>query len=230
VCPFYQKEKISSIHPTMSMAWAEENNSNINNTQTTNIHYTQSNPISEDVSSSDKLGFVADHFGLFMFAIVAGMTVLVLASLFIREYYYRRYGIDVCPGTGPRGRADGTTATSAAQMRRDEELAQVLQRQLNDELREQDRVSKRQERQAWYEAYIKPLTMVRAIRWLERGPRFWGRNVRVATFEKETHTHMRNYSFYYFLLGCPRKGLFLFLRRRRRRLTCRQALSIHFEG
>ena len=43
----------------------------------------------------------------------------------------------------------------------DRALAEELQRQLNEEERQRERLSKRKERRMWYEYYIKPWTMVR---------------------------------------------------------------------
>lgn len=52
----------------------------------------------------------------------------------------------------------------------DRVFAESLQRRLNEEERQRERVLKRKERRMWYEYYIKPWTMV-SIR--KRGGRFW---------------------------------------------------------
>ena len=109
----------------------------------------------DDFTDSSQ-SFVSDHFGLFIFLVACSISFVIMFSMIIREYYWRKYGVDVCPGTGPRGRSRNI----ASQIMSDQAMAVELQRQLNEEIREQERLEKRKERRAWYESYIKPYTMV----------------------------------------------------------------------
>ena len=109
----------------------------------------------DDFTDSSR-SFVSDHFGLFIFLVACSISLVIMFSMIIREYYWRKYGVDVCPGTGPRGRSRNV----ASQIMSDQAMAVELQRQLNEEIREQERLEKRKERRAWYESYIKPYTMV----------------------------------------------------------------------
>jgi hypothetical protein len=109
-----------------------------------------------DAVTEGEGGFVENNFGWFIFIVAGVISVVLLVSVYMRELFWRKYGVDVCPGTGRRGRSQDVTN----QIISDQEMAQELQRQLNEELREQERLEKRKERRTWYESYIKPYTMV----------------------------------------------------------------------
>lgn len=114
-----------------------------------------------DAVTEGEGGFVENNFGWFSFIVSVVISIVLLVSVYTRELFWRKYGVDVCPGTGRRGRNQDVTD----QIITDQEMAQELQRQVNEELREQERLEKRKERRAWYESYIQPYTMVSLIFW-----------------------------------------------------------------
>jgi hypothetical protein len=94
----------------------------------------------------------------------------------VREYYSRKYGVDMCPnafgailgrpGWSSGGGRDGSAAAAGqGQMGEtydaDRALAVELQRQLDEEERELDRLAKRNERQMWYGYFLEKSSMVR---------------------------------------------------------------------
>jgi hypothetical protein len=120
-------------------------------------------PMNNDDDDNDSTShpFIDDQFGLFVFCISGSIALVVAMTLMIREYYWKKYAIDVCPGLrGPRTSRGGSQPHTSQQINRDRELAQELQRELNEEERDVEREAKRKERRTWYEAFIKPYTMV----------------------------------------------------------------------
>jgi hypothetical protein len=87
--------------------------------------------------------------------------------MILREYYFKRYGVDVCRifSTQERAAMERRRRADTDQQDADRALAEQLQRQLNEEEREAERLVKRQERRKWYEYYLRPLTMVRWCGW-----------------------------------------------------------------
>jgi hypothetical protein len=76
------------------------------------------------------------------------------------EYYWRKFGTDVCPA-GPKRQTtirDRVFVLGSDHQIQTDGLAK-LQRQLNEESREQERLEKG--RREWYVAFIKPFTMVK---------------------------------------------------------------------
>ena len=101
-------------------------------------------------------GFLSDRFGLFLFCVVGTTSIVLFLLCVLREYSLRKYG----GGGGSCGRR-GPATEQDAQIQRDQEMAEELQRQLNEEGREEERIAKRKERREWYEYFMKPYTMVR---------------------------------------------------------------------
>jgi hypothetical protein len=120
----------------------------------------------DDSSSSSHL-MIEERFGLFIFLVAFGACLLIILGLMLRHVYWKKFGVDVCPGVPRWPSSPGTTSNSRAerarQLIRDRQLAQELQSQLNEEMREQDRLAKRQERREWYLLYLKPFTAVRTM-------------------------------------------------------------------
>lgn len=98
--------------------------------------------------------------GMVLFFAVTLLSVLLVSFCGAGESF-----IDCCPKFSfcckracRRRRQD---SESDDQYSQDRALAETLQRQLNEEERQRERLSKRKERRMWYEYYIKPWTMVR---------------------------------------------------------------------
>jgi hypothetical protein len=114
-------------------------------------------------ANGEGTGMLHQRLGLFIFLVAFGFALAIVLTVAIREYYLRKYGVDVCPGIGNRQSHSHSRHVNRNQIQTDEELAQELQRQLNEETREQDRLEKRKERREWYVSYIKPYTMVSCV-------------------------------------------------------------------
>jgi hypothetical protein len=131
------------------------------------------------IEGSSSRGLIGQRLGLFIFLFAFVFALAIILFMIIREYYWRKYGINVCVCLRSTGTNSGTNGESRPrtprhlrrqvhqdqtnqnnQIQSDEELAQELQRQLNEETREQDRLEKRKERREWYVFFIKPYTMV----------------------------------------------------------------------
>lgn len=108
----------------------------------------------ESLSTSPSgFSFADQRFGAFVFVVAITATIIVVFAVFLREFYYRKYGLDPCPGYWRRRRLD-------EQLDADRQMAEELQRRLNEEEREEERLAKRKERRVWYETFIKDYTMV----------------------------------------------------------------------
>jgi hypothetical protein len=107
-----------------------------------------------DQSGTTGWNFADQRFGAFVFVVAGAAALVLLIVIFLREFYWRKYGVNLCPSFLGFRRIDNE------QMGRDRIMAEELQRRLNDEERESERVSKRKERRAWYEDFIKDSTMV----------------------------------------------------------------------
>ena len=113
---------------------------------------------------ADKDGLQYSNFedhqtGIILFLVgfcVCGTLFVVIA---LRDYYFRKHGIDIIPNFRRvwRWRRDEDHLES------DRALAEELQRRLNEDEREAERVAKRKERDEWYALYIKDYTMVRLL-------------------------------------------------------------------
>uniref|UniRef100_A0A6T6EZU0 Uncharacterized protein n=1 Tax=Craspedostauros australis TaxID=1486917 RepID=A0A6T6EZU0_9STRA len=105
------------------------------------------------------------------FAAMVSITVIV--TILLREFYSRReHDVGPCCCCFPffqrrrRRHLQGLHASDdgeTAQVRSDREFAQQVFRQLQTEMREEQKIARRQERRAWYELYLKPFTMVRIV-------------------------------------------------------------------
>jgi hypothetical protein len=105
----------------------------------------------EDVQDADQ-GFLEGVFGVSFFMFISVVTALIML-IFIREYYIRKYQVDMCPMLNLCPRRD-------RQEQRDRALAEELQRQLDLEQQEPDLEAKRKDRREWYESFIRSYTMV----------------------------------------------------------------------
>lgn len=107
--------------------------------------------------------FMEESLGFIIFVMATITTVVLVFVIFLREYYFKRYGVDVCPKLSLQQRDARSRRRRAdtEQHEGDRALAEQLQRQLNEEERETDRMLKRQERRQWYQFYLQQFTMVR---------------------------------------------------------------------
>mmetsp|Transcript_70555 Transcript_70555/g.106744 ORF Transcript_70555/g.106744 Transcript_70555/m.106744 type:complete len:397 (-) Transcript_70555:287-1477(-) len=96
--------------------------------------------------------FSDDRFGLYVFMIAGSVTLAVILLLTIREFYLSKYNFDILPFAHRR-------RSTPAHLDSDREMAEELQRQLNEEEREAERMKKRAERREWYQSYMNPFTM-----------------------------------------------------------------------
>jgi len=110
----------------------------------------------DEYSGSTGWNFSEQRFGAFVFVVTGVVTVVLLIIIFLREVYWRKYGVDICPNFLSRRRPRRSDPNEEA----DRAMAEELQRQLNEEEREAERIAKRKERREWYEQYIKDFTMV----------------------------------------------------------------------
>ncbi len=98
--------------------------------------------------------------GMVLFFAVTLLSVLLVSFCGAGERF-----IDCCPSfllcCKRSCRRRRQASENDDQYSRDRALAETLQRQLNEEERQRERLSKRKERRMWYEYYIKPWTMVR---------------------------------------------------------------------
>lgn len=139
-----------------------------------------SNGSNEAEASSSSLDGHNDRLGLIIFLVSALFIILLVVGIFAREYYYRKHGVDLCRGHSchqrrrrrqrqgnednddANGEIDGPAEPrrSSEQYDADRAIALELQRQLNEEEREAERIAKRVERRKWYEFYLKERSMV----------------------------------------------------------------------
>ena len=113
--------------------------------------------------------FIDERLGLIIFLVSTITSIALVLTMIVREYYFKRYGVDVCPlfasnSARERDALDRRRRADSEQHERDWALANQLQMQLNDEGREAERIIKRKERRKWYEYYLKPYCMVR-LQW-----------------------------------------------------------------
>jgi hypothetical protein len=110
-------------------------------------------------NAKDGSSLLNERFGLFVFLVTGCVALVLFVSMIVREFYWRKYGLDVCPGAHLRSRPRGVVD----QIDQDREMAEELQRRLHEEEREAERQTNRKERQAWYESYIQPFTFVSVL-------------------------------------------------------------------
>ena len=113
-----------------------------------------------ETTSTTAVHMADENFGAFLFLIVGSASCFLLFAFFLREFYFRRYNISF--GSGFFLRFLRSNRQTLEDLQRDRVVAEELQRQLNEEERENERKAKREERRIWYESYIKPYTMVSA--------------------------------------------------------------------
>ena len=109
--------------------------------------------------------FIDERLGLIIFLVSTITSIALVGVMIVREYYFKRYGVDVCPlfasnSAQERDAFDRRRRADSEQHDRDWALANQLQMQLNDEGREVERTVKRKERRKWYEYFLKPHCMV----------------------------------------------------------------------
>jgi hypothetical protein len=97
------------------------------------------------------------NFGTSFFMVVASI-VLTLILFGIREYYKRKYQVEICP-------LPNILSRRSQQINDDRAFAQELQRQLNSQNDEIYLEAKRRDRKEWYISYVKPYTMVSFDLW-----------------------------------------------------------------
>jgi len=125
-----------------------------------------SNSDEQDGSNSNNTPFIDERLGLIIFLVSTITSVVLVLTMVIREYYFKKYGIDVCPLFGQSHTRQEVAAMerrrrlNSEQQDADRALAEELQRQLNEEEREAERMVKRKERRRWYEYFMKPYCMI----------------------------------------------------------------------
>lgn len=107
-----------------------------------------------DESGSTGWHFADQRFGAFVFVVAGSAMFILFFAIFLREFYWRKYGVDLCPSYRGGNRRRETEQESSDRL-----MAEELQRRLNEEEREAERLSKRKERRTWYEIYIRDFTM-----------------------------------------------------------------------
>ena len=99
------------------------------------------------------------NLGAFVFLIAGSACFMLLFVIFYREYYWRKHGVDTCSGYGCSSRSRGRQPTHLEESNRAGE-ADELERRRMEEQRDAERIVKRNERQRWYESYLKAFSMV----------------------------------------------------------------------
>ena len=126
-------------------------------------------------ASSSGGSFAEERFGLYIFVILGAVALALVALFATREFYLNKYNYDIfflkSRGGGRIPEHDGSThsytrrqlglgPSAPSHIESDRELAEELQRRLNEEEREAERMQKRADRREWYSTYLKPFTMV----------------------------------------------------------------------
>ncbi|OEU17146.1 hypothetical protein FRACYDRAFT_237556 [Fragilariopsis cylindrus CCMP1102] len=123
-------------------------------------------PSSSSSSSSKDDGTIPwnDQIGLLLFFVTTIISIFFLVVYSTRSRKFcslrRRQGGG---GQGGGNRQDGRRYQNSQQQQQqltDRVLAEELQRRLNEEERERDRLAKRKDRRMWYEYYMKPCSMI----------------------------------------------------------------------
>ncbi len=120
-----------------------------------NDYYAESSPSSDSVY---QLSYEQKRGMAFFFAITT-LSVIFVSICSARQDFQscccraRRGWMKYLCGESQRGRDEEQYAEDRA-------FAETLQRRLNEEERQRERLMKRKERRMWYEYYIKPWTMV----------------------------------------------------------------------
>jgi hypothetical protein len=104
--------------------------------------------------TNSDFSFANAGLGAYVFLIAGSATAIILFVIFLREIYWRKYGVDISPGCLCCRRRDDHLESDRA-------LAEEVQRRFNEEEREAERITKQNERRVWYESYMKKFTMVR---------------------------------------------------------------------
>ena len=126
-------------------------------------HHPYPPPVSRSVYSSEEEEESALHeqIGLVLFFVATIVSVLLIGVCSLRQYYcnYSNVADTCCPKIFRRG-ISPQSRTSSEQYYVDRNLAETLQRRLNEEQRELERQAKRKERRIWYDYYMKPCSVV----------------------------------------------------------------------
>ena len=127
--------------------------------------YVETNP---PISESDYSMSEHQKQGMVLFFIVTTLSVLFVsfcgAGQSFKDFFSNA---QFCCSKIFPGESRGSQ--NAEQYSEDRVLAETLQRRLNEEERQRERLSKRKERRMWYEYYVKPWTMVS----LKPGEGYW---------------------------------------------------------
>lgn len=105
---------------------------------------------------------MSEQIGLIFFFSATVLSVLIVAICSFKQYVnnLRNSQGSLCEKMFRRGRRRREEGGYSDQYYADRVMAEALQRRLNEEERERERVIKRKERRMWYEYYMKPCTMV----------------------------------------------------------------------
>lgn len=136
-----------------------------------NFMNTTSNPYSQGLppqtlsgaSSSDEDTSLREQIGLILFFAATILSIFLVTFCSIRQFYYHTFGNEddscwskICCAM----RHESGEGQESDQYFADRILAEALQRRLNEEERERERLAKRKERRMWYEYYMKPCTVI----------------------------------------------------------------------
>jgi hypothetical protein len=109
---------------------------------------------------SNYFDFFSGTYGYLVMSAIGGVALLFLATFTLREIWYRRYSIDLCPRIGGSLRSPELRQQERQQVLRDERTAiQIHFAQLENE-RTAAIMQKRKERRARYEVFLKSSQMV----------------------------------------------------------------------
>lgn len=98
-------------------------------------------------------GYLFRHnYPLFIAVMIGSSSFLAILMFTMRSWCYERYRRNCCPGALPESRRQ--------QLWRERVAAEQRQRAMDQEVHEQSKATRREERRAWYNTYLKPFTMV----------------------------------------------------------------------
>jgi len=113
----------------------------------------------QPIHGSSSSSGVQEKTGMVLFFAVTIISILFVSICSVRQYFKNCRGITNSFCTKIFSRESRETRYSE-QYYEDRVLAENLQRRINEEERERERLAKRKERRMWYEYYIKPWTMI----------------------------------------------------------------------
>jgi hypothetical protein len=101
---------------------------------------------------------LSENFWAMALIVILALIVLILGVCFLREYCWRKCGIEVCPGAAGSYRERQQRELAQQMEEEDRQRALEVERQWREE-RTQER---RKERRAKYEVYLEKYSMVSA--------------------------------------------------------------------